>query len=489
VRRAPSDARVRSLALAAALATAGLAGIVRPEATPGPPLRDFESSYAAGATWRYHGDAYGRDVWRVERKIPGVVATRDELLPFVGPPFGLPLWDALARFPWNVASLIWGVAIALSCATIVFGSLRLAGGRFDATGALAATVLAGAYGPLTSGAALGQTALVSCAAIVAVPFLLGRGRTFAVAGAALVAALQPNLGIVLVTLAGVRRARIGFALAALIVIAGSFLALASTTGIGHYAEVLREHAGAERFIAIQTTPAAVTRAFGLAPGLAGAFALAVGVAVIVGVGVQTASGRYSPLERLALACAALPLALPFAHEHDFTIAFLPALLAVRRARGTAWVLAAIATLAVSVDWLGLAQRPSGIAQAVILAIAGACALAVLARERLRVRHAIPLGMAAAVALAGALAARHPLPTWPSALPAGFHVPPTLPAPVVWHAEQVLSGVAGLDPVWGALRLASLLGCALLWAVASVVFAGTSAGVAMSSEPAEALRSG
>ena len=55
------------------------------------------------------------------------------------------------------------------------------------------------------------------------------------------------------------------------------------------------------------------------------------------------------------------------------------------------------------------------------------------------------------------------------LPLGFHVDRLLPAPAVWQAEQRAAGIAGLDPYWAVLRLAPLLGCALLWSVASVVF--------------------
>jgi len=68
------------------------------------------------------------------------------------------------------------------------------------------------------------------------------------------------------------------------------------------------------------------------------------------------------------------------------------------------------------------------------------------------------------------AVAHPLATWPDALPATFHLPPTVPAAVVWRAEQMRSGIGVLDPVWGALRALSLGGCALLWMVASRVLA-------------------
>jgi hypothetical protein len=93
----------------------------------GPIYRDFESYYAGGATWRYGGDPYSREVWRTERTIPKIVATRDELLPFVGPPLGLPLWALISRLPWNLAIVVWGTILSFALAVLVAAGL-LAGG-------------------------------------------------------------------------------------------------------------------------------------------------------------------------------------------------------------------------------------------------------------------------------------------------------------------------------------------------------------------------
>lgn len=452
-----------------AIATAFFA--VRPQPTPGPALRDFESYYAAGATWRYHGDAYGRDVWRVEKDVPGVVAARDELLPFVGPPFGLPLWDAIARLPFSAASLLWTLVMGASLAALAFGSLRRAGTPVTPADGLAILVLCAGFGPLTSGVALGQVAVPACAAIALFPSFLRPRRLWAAMLAALVAALQPNLAVVLAARLGDVRARLAALGAAVVALLASILALGDVAGFGRYLGVLREHAGAERFIAIQTTVAAVARALGAPDGAAGLIAIAVALAVAATLVVQCRSARYAPDDRLALACAAWPLALPFAHEHDFTIAFLPAVLAVRRARGAAWLVAALGTLAVAVDWLGLAQRPEGTAETMLLTLAAALALTALAREPLRARHAVPaLAALIVVPLVSLVARGHHLPTWPDALPLGFHLPPTLPAAVVWRAEQLRAGIGSLDPVLGGLRLVSLAGCGLLWAACSRVFA-------------------
>ncbi|MDQ2907840.1 MAG: DUF2029 domain-containing protein [Candidatus Eremiobacteraeota bacterium] len=478
------------LALAGVIVVAAFF-VVRPASTPGPALRDFEAYYAAGAAWHYEGDPYGRDVWRAEKDIPGVIATRDEVLPFVGPPFGLPLWSALSRLPWNVAVDVWQGALACSFAAIALGSLRLSGRTRDAPDALAVLVVAAGFGPLTSGLALGQVAIVSTAAIVIAALVLaGRDddRAFGLAGmavggdspraggrttgsglvAALVAGLQPTLAVVLIALLGRSRAWIALAGAAVFALAGSALAL-ETSGLGlgprsaftRYPATLRAHGAAERFIAIQTTPGAIARALGASAQNAGFIAAGCALVVVAGIAVLWAGGRYTAISRLALACAALPLALPFAHEHDYVIVFLPAIVTIRRARGSLWVIAAIGTLLAGTDWLGLAQRPEGAAQTMLLTLAAGLGLVTLTRGPLRIEYVVPPLLAFVVLAASFLAAGHRLPIWPDALPANFHVPATMKIAEVWHLEEVRSGIARLDPTWGFLRLASLAGCVLL----------------------------
>ncbi|MBD5607179.1 MAG: DUF2029 domain-containing protein, partial [Candidatus Eremiobacteraeota bacterium] len=410
----------RRLTLAAALAALAIAFFaLRPPPTQGPALRDFEAYYAGGTTWRYHGDPYGRDVWRTERTIPGVVATRDELLPFVGPPYALPLYDALARLPWPAATIVWEAVLAAAVAVLAFGTLRIAGGRTGALDATASLVFVAGFGPLTSGIALGQAAVVACAGIVLVPLVLGPRLVLAATAAALAAALQPNLAIVLAARLAGTRSFIAFAFAFTIAAGGSLLALGGPDGLAHYADVLRRHAAAERFIAIQTSPAAVARALGATAHAAGTIGIVVAAIALAGIAAQCFSRRYAPNERLALACAAAPLVFPFAHEHDFTIAFLPALLVTRRASGGAWFVAACASLGIAVDWLGLAQRHAGVGESAALAAAAALALAALTRARLRPYHYVPVLVAAVVVIVGAAAAHAPRPPWAAAL--GAHV--------------------------------------------------------------------
>jgi hypothetical protein len=120
---------------------------------------------------------------------------------------------------------------------------------------------------------------------------------------------------------------------------------------------------------------------------------------------------------------------------------------------------------IGVDWLGLAQRPSGVAATFFLTLAAALGLWLLSKTR-PLAILWPLGVAAAVLVLGAIARGHTLPIWPDALTLDFHVPATVPAAAVWTLEQQATGLATLDPVWGFLRLLSLSGCAVVWAVAS-----------------------
>ena len=444
---------------------------MRPVATPGPPLRDFEAYYAAGATWRAGGDPYSRDIWRVERRLPGVVATRDELLPFIGPPYSLPLWGAVSALPFGTAVVTWGGVLAAAALLLVAGSARLA--RIRGGTELAATAaLACAFGPLTSAFALGQVALVSCAGIVAVVLALASVRTrLAVAAvAALAAALQPNLACALMARLTDRRARFALIVAAA---AALVLALAAQGGVApfaRYVALLAAHTRAESGIAIQTTVGAVAAGFGAQEPAARALAIGTALAVIAATGWLLRSPRYAPEARVAVACAALPLALPFSHEHDLTIAFFPAVLCLRSSSARAWCAAACATTFVAVDWLGLAQRPGGLAQSIALAAAWAFASIALART-LGPLAIAPFAVVACAIVAGVLAGAHPLPVWPYALPEGFRVAAGEDAAGVWRLEQAASGLAQPGTLSAALRALSLAGCAGLWATSLVALRG------------------
>jgi hypothetical protein len=134
------------------------------------------------------------------------------------------------------------------------------------------------------------------------------------------------------------------------------------------------------------------------------------------------------------------------------------LLTAARTRGTTRAVAAFATLLVAVDWLGLAQRPSGVLQSALLAIATGCLFAAFGPKSTSESIAAPLFFVV-FAVAAWLATQHPIAVWPDALGA-FHASGSSAA-AVWHGELQRNGLFLVDPAAALLRALSLLGCALL----------------------------
>lgn len=432
--------------------------VVRPPPTPGPFARDFEAYYAAGATWNAGGDPWSRDVWRVERTIPGVDASRDELLPFVGPPAAIPLWSLLARLPFTAARVVWLTMLALAFAVLVLAATALAGRAASPFHAALAALLVALSGPGISALLLGQVALLAAAGL-AVAFAASGAR----AGAgAFVAALQPNLALPLVVRLLDRRAAVALVVAGVAFGAITLLIAHGTGGVGAYAKRLGAHGEYERFIAIQYTVAAVVAGVGLpraAAQLAGA-AATFGAVVTVALAALRRNGACA-LGWLAV--AVLPLAEPFFHEHDFVIEALPAIGLAAAGDPRVRLVAGVGTVAAFVDWFGLAQRPPALTQIAVLAVAVGCTYAVLAYRQGDALVTTLAPVAAAVVLVAVcvpLAATHPAPTWPDQL-GDYHAPAAADVSAVWGAEQRRSGLEQIDPVWAFLRAIPLAGCVLL----------------------------
>jgi hypothetical protein len=401
-------------------------------------------------------------VWNVERTIGGVDASRDELLPYVGPAAALPLFGALARLPHPVAVRIWAGLLAAAYAALVLASLALAGTR-RVWALLAAVVLGIASGPGTSVFALGQAALVSAAGIACALVAYERRAVAAGAAATLFAAVQPNLALALIA-----RMRDRMALLCAAVGFAAFAALTLGAGGGahgflSYLHRLAEHGRAEQFVTIQHTPAAIAWALGASPVLAQAIGIACALGAIAAAIAVTLRERLGARDGTLLALAALPLAVPFFHEHDLIVELIPLYVLAVCAHGTARVLAGIAAALICVDWLGFAQRPHAAAQILALGLAVACAFVVLGRGA-RATRADLAPFAAALVLACAaipLAHAHPAPTWPDALPAGYRAPANADASAVWAGEQHAAGLDAREPAWAALRTLPLAGCIVL----------------------------
>jgi len=444
--------------------------ILKPPPTSGPYARDFEAYYAAGAVWDAGGNPWSRDVWRVERAIGGVDAARDELLPYVGPAAALPLFGALARFPQPVAVRLWSGLLAGAFGALVVAALLLARTRRVEV-LLAAFALGLVAGPTISALALGQVALLSAGAIACALVFYERKAIAAGAAATFVAGLQPNLAIVLVAR---MRDRAALAAATLGALAFAALTLTSGGGIGgmlRYLHRLSAHGRAERFIAIQDTPASIAWAFGAPENAAAAIATVCALAALGATIVAGVRSRLDARDGALLALAALPLAIPFFHEHDFVVELIPVLVLGVRAQGAARAWAGAGAVLVLTDWFSMAQRPPATAQVAVCAFALAAAFVALGPgTRARRADLAPL-LAALVVVAAAVPLAHafPAPTWPDALPAAYHAPSGADATAVWAQEQDLSGLQTRQPAWGALRALPLAGCVVLGV--AVVLAG------------------
>jgi Glycosyltransferase family 87 len=448
---------MRRLVLGVAFAAiAGAIFFARPVATPGPALRDFEAYWSGGAAWNAGENPYGRAIWNHERTVAGVAASRDELLPFVGPPATLLLWSPFARLAYDRAAAIWIAVLAAALVALVAVAVRGSAAPLGAPSFLAGLALAIGFGPLSSDLALGQIALpaFACAALV----VLARSQWICAAAACLAFA-QPNASAGLASLLGRNRATVAMALG----VAATYLLGALAAGWSWpvaYARVLSAHAGAERLSAIQITPAAIAYGLGASPAAA-AFVGLVCAAAGVAAAILLARGVRDAFARFAAFSALIPFVAAFVHEHDLLAAFPAAAWCALRARGATRAVALTGTLLVGVDWLGLAQRPTGIFQSALLALAALMAFAALGEMLERGPQWIAAAVVAPLFVAGALAgAHHPAPVWPDAL-LHFHAPAAASAAQVWLDEQRASGLLAAVPVWALLRALSLAGCALL----------------------------
>ncbi len=412
-------------------------------------MRDFEAYYAAGASWNAGADAYSQSIWNAEMRLTGVNAGRYEALPFVGPPALLPVFGALARLPFDAAGDVWRALLLLCVALLVWSTARLLHPRVTARSLLAMLVAALGFGPLTSALALGQLALPAFACAV-----LGLGGNVA----ALFAWTQPNVALTLLAQIANRRGAATFA-ATLAIFVAACAAVAGIHGLEHYAAVLQRHSAAEALSAIQITPAAIAYGLGASARIAWAFGITVSIAAACAWVVLMQRAR-DATTRFCATCALLPLVMPFFHEHDLIVTFVPCVLYAARVSDELWPLAAFGALFAATDWLGLAQRPDGTLQTLLLIGALGGALVALRTQPRARALAVPAAALAFIGVAAAFAHAHPAPVWPDAMKT---LPNTIRAVDVaraWGIEQHATGLFTRDAVWAVLRALSLAGCVL-----------------------------
>jgi hypothetical protein len=445
-------------------------------------MRDFEAYYSAGQTANDGRDPYGTAIWTYERTIPGVDATRYELLPFVSPPATLLVWRALAHLPYRAALLLWSFVLIASAFALVAiaGSLCRLPLRRPLPLLLAAVTAVG-FGPITSDVALGQIALP--AFVCALLSCVAVSRSIPIAGAfGALGFAQPNVGLAIA--ANLRERRGLFAAIVAVVLAAIATLLAvGISGAFHYLTVLREHGAAERFSAIQITPASVF--YGLGANEAAAQILGTLVALAAAALLVLCLIRFrSRATRIAQTCALLPLAMPFFHEHDLLVTYVPAIFYAMRLRIALWPLAVCGALLCGIDWLGLAQRPDGLLQALSLSAALLLALYTLRLDVRPAQLAAPLAVLLLLIVCAVVAHGAPAPIWPDAMHG--NVATNLSSAATWNDEQRATGLLDRNAFWALLRAASLCGCLVL-ALAGIASSKGPAGSRKSSRVPAAVR--
>lgn len=451
--------RAACAAAAFALIAAALL-FMRPPGEPGVFMRDFEAYWSAGAAANAGSDPYAPSLLQYERRVPGVSATRNELLPFVGAPPALPLWRAFAALPYDAAARTWSAVLALAFAAIVFAAMRMcaAAGVLDA---IVAALCALAFVPVTSDFDLGQPAIVAYAAAALCVLAAAARRPVMATLAAIAGAVQPNVALGALAAAGERNGRIALAAAVVALYAAGCVAMGFAWPL-HYLALLQAHGAAEAFDAIQYAPAAIAFGFGMPPVAAKSLAVLISIAALA-TAVVIALRASSGVARFAIICAALPLIATFTHEHDLVLLFVPALFALRTAEGRPQAAALLAFSFASLNWLDFSQQPAAAAQDLTLA-AGALFAGLAWCERRTPALYTAAAASFVLACAGAwIGHAHPAPIWPNDMHA-FSLSPAANAAQTWHAEQIATGLERTEPAWALLRCMPLAGSVMLIAV-------------------------
>lgn len=444
-----------------ALLTAFAAGYLfwLPFHPDGAPMTDFSAYYSAGRYWAHGGDPYSPGIWRVEQTLPGVDAKRAELLPFVGPPLSLPLWAALGALPYAVAASLWGVLLLACGAALVIVPAHLAQRRIRRPNAASLLLLVLVAGPLVTAISVGQAALPAAAAVDFAILFAAQRKWLPMAFAVVLGAmLKPNDAL---TIAGSLHevAALGVAAAAAVLSGVANLPFAGGVhGLIAYVNVLMHQSDSERLFVYQLTTTSIAYGFGLDERHAQIVGWSVSAIAIVATVVAIRCARLNVVDGGALACAMFPFVMPFEHEPDLAIVFLPALLLLFRAKGWTWGIGAVGTVLICVDPFAMAQGRLGLVFTIVTAAVASLQLAALAPPDVRWARLAPFSVIPLVLVAGLFAPPTRLPMWPAALPQHVSVAAGASANAQWHDEISAAGLETQRPWASFLRLLTLCGC-------------------------------
>jgi len=225
--------------------------------------------------------------------------------------------------------------------------------------------------------------------------------------------------------------------------------------------VLVHQSASERLFAYQLTTTSIAYGLGLDARAAALAGGCISLAALLVLVAAIRCTRAGVVDGAAIACALFPFIVPFVHEPDLAIAFLPALLVVLRTQGWTWVLGASGTVLLCVDAFAMAQGRLGLVFTVVTAAVACLQVAALARRGLRWERLAPLAIVPLLLVLGLYAPKTPLPMWPAALPEYVSVAPDATASAEWHDEIAASGLEQQRPWDSLLRLLTLGGCACI----------------------------
>lgn len=453
----PLVARWAGAVLLLALAVAYFT--IHPVNRSGAPFADFSAYYAAGKVWLQHGNPFGFAIWQAERQLPGMGGLPVAILPYVGPPAGLPLWGVLALLPYDVAAGVWAGACTLCGVVILLVPALVAGRRIERRDGYALALLFASFAPLVTAVAVGQAALPATAAIDLAILAAARRRWTWAAGAAFAAALfKPNLALVLVATVRSLGAVIAYAASALATALATALTGGGWGALAAYLSVVVQQSAAERFYLYQFTPAAIAFGFGLPQGAAILLGVVVSLLACGATAAAIRRSRASVADGAAIACAGYPFVVPFVHQADLIVVLLPGLVAIYRAQGAAWLLAAAGLVLVSIDSLAFSQGEVAAVFTPVIAVVAALQIAALNRTvswRLRVA---PLAIVPALLVLALFAPAQRLPLWPGSLSPAFTASASESPTHVWQRELDTLALEVPSSYIALLRCISLAGC-------------------------------
>lgn len=312
------------------------------------PATDFGIFYCAGQAVSAHADPYRVEPLRTcERSVWETGYLEGYAEPAASPGYVLPMFTLLSRLPFATAKLLWLLLLCAAFGSAVVLLTKLSGLRPLAVFALCIVPV----GLLN--VRPGQIGGILLACVAATAFLLRTGRERWAVVPALLAMIEPHVGLpVVVSLAVFApRARwlLGIGIAGLAAL--HFAVLGISTGIEYARDLLPAMAHAELLAADQYGMSWLLHQGGLPSSLALPIATVLYI-VAIALGLAAAARAWKRTGDAAL-CVAIPvsvalLATPFLHDIEFCVALVAPLAALgATGGGVRWLwLAAI----VAVPW-------------------------------------------------------------------------------------------------------------------------------------------